>query len=75
MASQHETLVSQTPASDAAVEFEHVSPGIVTFAFEPPPVQSAEEFRRSFAAAFQGMLARQAQAEQTAQAEQAAPAV
>jgi hypothetical protein len=34
-------------------------PAIVTFAYDPPPAQSAAEFRRSFAESFQTTLAMQ----------------
>jgi hypothetical protein len=42
-----------------AVVFSHVAHGIVTFAYDPPPAQSAQEFRKSFAESFQDSLVSQ----------------
>jgi hypothetical protein len=39
------------------VVFSPVSRGIVTFPYDPPPVQSAGEFRKAFAESFQESLA------------------
>lgn len=41
------------------VVFSPVAHGIVTFAYDPPPAQSAEEFRKTFAESFQESLVSQ----------------